>query len=287
MKGSKIDPAVFYPPIFAAILLVPIALFYRFQRVDERIANALVVTVLFCFYSTAATVFIHALPPFGREPIDPILIEMEGGLGYSWVGLSGWMAEHPLLNEIFRSAYISTMGVMMLALLWLAAQNDRKGLHKFLISTMWAGTLTTVVWVAIPTVGPSAFLVLDPEVEAVVRPLADSQFGIELNRIMAEGIPHITAIEMKGLIGFPSFHTVMVVLPIICVWHYAKARWLFVAIALITAPSILVHGGHNFVDLIGGAAVSLASFAIASRMFRQMDETDAFQQPVGLAPKPA
>src|SRR5262245_9326876 len=101
---------------------------------------------------------------------------------------------------------------------------------------------------------------LNPAVEAIVQPYGSSERGAELNRLLVEGVQDISTLCTVGLVGFPSFHTVMALTTIIAVWPYRGLRILLVPICAILLPGILIHGGRHLVDVVGGATLTIVSW---------------------------
>ncbi|HMF05680.1 MAG TPA: phosphatase PAP2 family protein [Methylocella sp.] len=73
----------------------------------------------------------------------------------------------------------------------------------------------------------------------------------------------------RGLIGFPSFHTVMAFLTVQAAWKIPFAGLAALAGNILVLLAIPADGGHHFVDIAGGFFVALVSTALADAFLRQ------------------
>src|SRR5262249_46307597 len=63
--------------------------------------------------------------------------------------------------------------------------------------------------------------------------------------------------QMPGLVSFPSFHTAAGLIIAACLWR-TSLFWPAVVFSALMIAATPVLGGHYFVDLLSGAAVTLA-----------------------------
>jgi membrane-associated phospholipid phosphatase len=88
----------------------------------------------------------------------------------------------------------------------------------------------------------------------------DQNYANELLRLWANGPGLISPLTVKGLVGFPSFHTAQAV---IVAWYARRLGILFypfLVLNILVIISTPIQGGHHVVDVMGGFAV--AAFAI-------------------------
>ena len=96
----------------------------------------------------------------------------------------------------------------------------------------------------------------------------DGSYARSLTGLLEHGPGRIGPREVKGLIGFPSFHTVMALLTI---WYARKLpllRWLALALNILVIASTPIHGGHHLVDLFGGAATTGIAVWLSGRILQ-------------------
>lgn len=82
--------------------------------------------------------------------------------------------------------------------------------------------------------------------------------------LLQNGPGHIVRVNIKGLIGFPSFHTVEALLIAWYARELKRVRWAALAINLGVIVSTPIQGGHHVVDLLGGAVVAAAAIALTA-----------------------
>jgi membrane-associated phospholipid phosphatase len=106
--------------------------------------------------------------------------------------------------------------------------------------------------------------------------------ALKVYALWRDGAANIRFDEVLGLIGAPSFHTVMALLTVRSLWG---VRWIG-PISLIANGLVLLavpaDGGHHFIDAIAGAAVAVAAVLAARRLLRPCAdrEMSAFRAPL-------
>ena len=127
------------------------------------------------------------------------------------------------------------------------------------------------MWSIFPSGGAAAFWTLDDEVHRIVRPIVGSAYGAELNRLFRDGVSDLSAMGVTGLIGFPSFHTVMALVSLVAIWPYRLLRFAALVPTALLVPGILVHGGHNLADMLAGIAITALAWPLAARIVAAQD----------------
>jgi hypothetical protein len=266
-KAIAVGPEFFAFSLGFAALMICIGQVYRQVRDSERIALVTHILGLFVAFSAVGALFNILLLPRPAAPIDATLVAIDAWLGYSWPAMTAWFADHPTLNAAVRKVYTLTLIQLLVAFILLGAILDRRRLHAAALGTVVASLATMFCWALLPSGGAAAYWTLDADVERLVRPIVNSAYGAELNRLFGEGVSDLSALGVTGLIGFPSFHTVMALISLIAVWPYRAARYPMIAVCLVLFPGILVHGGHNLVDVLAGAAITAASWAFGLAVY--------------------
>ena len=144
----------------------------------------------------------------------------------------------------------------------------RAELDRFSIAFM-VGALTTVLfWIAFPSYGAfhhrvALGLPVPEQNLSVTTAYSHYLLGLEAGNFVP-----LRFGELKGLIGFPSFHTVLALLSTWAVW---RVRYLGPVMAILNALVLLAipgDGGHFLVDIAGGVVVTAFAIAAARRMTR-------------------
>ncbi len=248
---------------FAALMMV-IGQVYRRWRDSERIALVAHVLGLFIAYSLFGVLFNIVLLPRPGTPVDSSLVQFDAWLGYSWPAFCAWMAGYPAFNDIVRAVYKLTLVQLLVAFIVLGIALDRRRLHTAALATVVASLVTIGCWSVFPSGGAAAFWVLDEDVSRIVRPIVGSAYGAELNRLFREGVTDLSAMGVTGLIGFPSFHTVMALVSLVAVWPYRLLRFAALVPTALLVPGILVHGGHNLADMLAGIAITAIAWPLGA-----------------------
>jgi len=279
-KDIAFGPGFFTFSVGFAALMIGIGQIYRQVRDSERIALATHVLGLFVAYSAFGAFFNIVLLPRPTAPVDAALVRMDALLGYSWPAFIAWFAKHPDFNEVVRKLYTLTFIQLLAAFIALGFMLDRRRLHAAALGTVIASLATIFCWAMLPSGGAAAYWTLDPEVERIVRPVVSSAYGAELNRLFRDGVTDLSAMGVTGLVGFPSFHTVMALMSLFALWPYRIARFLLVPLSLLLLPGILAHGGHNLMDVLAGAAIAVGSWVLGLRIYDAQTRLAEAAQPI-------
>ena len=249
------------------MLLLPflgIGLFYRLVRPDERIASTALCFVALAMFTHVGASVNHAFLPLWRPTIDGTLAAWDAAIGMHWPSAMALAAEYPLLSRIGGLIYASSIPQIMLTLFVLGLSGLRAQLERFVLAAMLGACAAIAFWIVFPSFGPSTLYDLPDEVVRAVDPIVGPRYGAELLQLGREGMR--AGIEAKGLIAFPSYHTVLALLVPLALWPVRWLRWPALAVNLAMLPAVIVHGGHFVVDLIGGAVLLAAVWAFVCRL---------------------
>jgi PAP2 superfamily len=269
-KGVSVDIPGYLGAFGTGGSMIALGQFYRSFRQNEDIALATSAAGLFIVFTIVGSVFNYLLLPIQFGPYDDVLIRIDAALGYSWPGLLSWMAQHVWLSELLRFVYLSSLPQMLLVILILGFTGRSGDLHRFLLTGVIAGLGTICVWSVFPTFGTSGMEAIPADAQAALQLVVGKRYGAELMRLAAEGAGHISPKDVIGLIGFPSFHTVMACLSAWFMATFRKLQFAFIVLNIFMIPSILVHGGHHLMDVLGGLVMFALSMQLSGIALRQM-----------------
>jgi hypothetical protein len=278
-KDIVIDPLQSWFPFVFAAALIGVGQIYRRYRNSERIALTANSLAVFVAYSVWASMLITLLLPRPAAPIDATLVRIDAWLGYSWPEACAWISNYPTLSDVLRKLYSLTLAQLLFTFMFLGMANNPRRLLVMALATMLASLVTIFSWAYFPSAGASAYWTLSPEINRIVRPVVDSAYGAEVNRLLAEGVTNVATLKTTGLIGFPSFHTVMVLISLFGVWPYRLLRYPLIVVTALMVPAILIHGGHNLCDVLGGAAITMVCWYLA-RLIYDAKECERLPLPV-------
>ncbi len=262
-QGQKVDWAA-YGSILAIIVgLVGMGIFYRASGRSERIGAATICAGLFIYFTVCLSLFNYHLLPVWRAPIDVQLNQIDQFFGYHWPSIIEWAGQHPIINNILRYAYISTMPQLALLVVILGLSGRIKELHVLILTITITATFTICWWGLFPSFGASSIYQISAAIEDLASPELGTAYGHYLVSLGENGPQFITPSEIKGLIGFPSYHTVLAVAAL---YASRTIKWIFpiyLVLNILILPGVFVHGGHHLVDLFGGLVIAIVGLYIA------------------------
>jgi PAP2 superfamily len=269
-KGVAVDTAGYAGAFAIGAMMITIGQFYRRVRHNEGIALATTAAGLFIVFTLTGSVFNYLLLPIRSGPYDNMLVRFDAALGYSWPALLSWMAKHVWFGELLRFVYISSLPQLLVVIVILGFSRRSAELHRFLLTGVIAGLATICIWSVFPSFGASSVEAVPADARAALPVIVGTEYAAKLIRLGAEGVRYISPKDTLGLVGFPSFHTVMACMSVWFMCASRKAAPLFMALNLIMIPAILVQGGHHLSDMLGGLVVFAVSLQLASLALRQL-----------------
>ncbi|NTF07383.1 hypothetical protein G6L37_14655 [Agrobacterium rubi] len=269
-KGMAIDWLGYALPGAAALALIGGGQYYRMYRGEERIALALTASGLFILFTLVASVFNYLLLPIRTAPADSMLVQVDAMFGYNWLKAVSLVAEWPAVSRTLFYVYFSSLPQLVFVVLLLGFSGKANALWHFLLTGVLGVMGCIAIWFVFPTFGPSTLYTLSSDLLSKIELGVTPQYGEELLRLGRDGPTYISPTNVLGLIGFPSFHTVMACMSAV---FLARFRWVFpFAVALNTAmvPAILVHGGHHLSDVFGGIAMFVVAYLLARKVLEHL-----------------
>lgn len=269
VKGVTVDAGAYAMFVLGGLAMVGLGQYYRRVRSDERIAATVTATGLFILFSMAGSIFNYMLLPVFFAPIDPLLSRLDAAMDFDWPAFATWISGFPLFGLILRVVYFSSLPQMVVIILALGFFADSVQLQRFMLTGILGALLAIICWSFLPSFGASSIHDLPAEVLARMPIAVDPAYGSELVRLSREGATALSPHNVLGLIGFPSFHTVMACMSVV---FLARVRFLAipaVIINLLMVPAILVQGGHHLMDVFGGIAVFYLSYVLSGQILRR------------------
>jgi len=134
--------------------------------------------------------------------------------------------------------------------------------------------MTVAFWVVFPNLGALPL--------HYAQGTPDPTFGLAMSKaeamqqlaLFAGPVPTLRFSDLMGIIGCPSFHTVMIVLTIYALWEFRFARMVALACNFLVLLSIPADGGHHFIDVAGGLLVALVPIALADALLQQTESAE-------------
>lgn len=220
------------------------------RRIDDgRFSETLneFAILIACSAPIAALSYVVLAP--GMPLLDAQFAAMDLALGFDWPAWYRQVSTRPALQKILSAVYLSSVPHVMIVLLaaGLAGRTDRsRELNRLLL------------WTAVPVVLISGLM---PALSAWVHHGVGMEKAYHLASISAVregGARELAVGKLQGIVTFPSYHTVMA---IVLIWVCRGITWLFWPTLLVCIGvllSIPSEGGHYLVDMIAGAAITVA-----------------------------
>jgi PAP2 superfamily len=261
--------ASFRLPFLAIAGVALLGLAYRGLNRDERIAAIYFVIAQMILFSYFAVFDNYLALELHRPLIDELLAGLDRALGIDWWAYVILAKSNPFMGRVFTYAYQSSMLQLIAVILFLGSTRRFARLDRLTLAFMIGGLVTIAVWVLFPNFGALAL--------HYAQGLPDPPFHLSVSKRDAMGLlalhagqlPPLRQADLTGLIGFPSFHTVMAVLTIYALWGIRFIGPLALAGNTLVLLSIPADGGHHVVDVAGGILVAFLAIGAAGALLRQ------------------
>ena len=251
--------ALLAPPLVAA------SAWYRRVRGEPAISAALAVAAFVIVFPAAASLLSYLLVTVAGPRIDAQLAAADRMLGFDWPSLMAWAADHPLLNDLLSYAYVSVMPQTLVLFLALGWRGDLAGLYGLTLAAAFGALLTLGIWTAAPSFGAFSVFTLPDAVASRLGLVLGFDYAHDLVMMLKNGPGVISPREIRGIVGFPSYHTLQALTLAWYARHVPIWRWAALALNAAVLVAIPIQGGHHLVDMLGGLAVTVMAVALAQR----------------------
>lgn len=258
-----LDTQGYVPIIIMLLLLLGGSVYYGSRRSEPAISATLACTAFLVGFSAASSLLNYLLLTVAGPRIDLFLASIDRSMGFNWPALMAVAARHHTLTYVLRLAYLSVLpqtAVLVLSLGWMEKIGDCYGLC---LSIAAGAIVTIVIWTFFPSFGALTVFNLSPVIAAKLDLVLTADYGRELVQMLRNGPGHISVSEMRGLIGFPSFHTVWAIALMWYARNISLLRWPFILLNVLLLIATPIHGGHFLTDVLGGGIVAVGAIALA------------------------
>ena len=248
--------------LLALMLLATIRYVLRYQSSGwQRVARDFCEYVgLFLFISLLGATATYPAAAATSGFADAALARIDAMLGFDWVRWYMLVVDNPWLQVAGSLAYANIYMSPVLLLGGLALSGERARAQLFLVSFWLAALITMLLFLAMPAVGPLAYVWQGPIPYMPTSALYQAEL-LPLLRDNMLGAVDLGALQ--GLVCAPSFHTAAAVIYIAMAWQCRYLRWPLLVINGAMLLSTPVEGTHYLVDMIGGAMVGLFALCTA------------------------
>jgi membrane-associated phospholipid phosphatase len=256
-------------------LFIAFGLFYRFKRRMEPVAVTVIALSQVALFVASIALASYLLVGLDRPLIDDLLYSFDQSIGFDWKTAFEWTMSLPTLAMLLASAYNSTQVQIVLAIPLLGFLGYTERLDKFFLAFMLGGVATIALWAVFPSFGVATYLYTVGDKQAFAG-LPQIYSFIEPQMALRAGtMTSISVADIKGVVGAPSFHTVMAIVTVSAFAGFGKWFWLLAAWNVLVVVSVPVFGGHHVADVIAGALVAWAAIVAAERLTKAMAATES------------
>ncbi len=248
-------------------LILPLAAagaFYARVRRDDVLNALLACSAFLIVFPAGCALLSYLLVTIAGHRIDTLLAAADRAIGFEWPTLMAFIAQYPKANMFLGLAYVSVMPQTVILIFALGFTKKIAELYRFSLTLAIGAVITLATWALAPSFGAFSVYTLPGATAGKLGLVLGFDYGHALVQMLKDGPGFISPKELRGIVGFPSYHTLQA---LVLMW-YARdlktLRWPAVALNLAVLAAIPIQGGHHLVDAFGGAAVTALSIACSS-----------------------
>jgi len=279
----RLDDIRYVQLLLLSLTLLAASRIYQNRRPDPRLSAMLFGAGFLCLFSAAASLLNYFLLTVAGRRIDSTLAAIDRGLGFNWPAVMTLAARHPLLDAVLFVAYSSMLPLMALMICVLGRRETYVKIYRFCIAMAVGALICIATWSIAPSFGAVSVYPMPAAASRMVLAL-DQNYAQILISLLAHGPGYISPIDVKGLIGFPSYHAVLALLAIYYTWPLKYVRWPMLAFNLAALAATPIQGGHHLVDVLAGVPVTVIALFAAGEL-RTWPKLAGKFLPLHLAPR--
>jgi membrane-associated phospholipid phosphatase len=197
---------------------------------------------------------------------DQLFASIDSFFQLDWLATVSFLNGSPLLIAALDASYHYTIFGMIYALVFLNVVR----LPERVLEFFWGVVLTCLsvglVAALLPAVGAYPYYAPSQEARSAIAADAGVWHLGDFEALRNRTFVLFELNKTEGLVTFPSFHTAMALLIPLAMRGYGlvtAAAWVF---ALVVVVSTIPIGGHYFIDVVAGAALTFLTMAGLARV---------------------
>ncbi len=268
-------------PIGLASCFAVIAVYVGFAYYNAKAPRRRAPHVVFMMGSTAQLAlvivimgpltYLAAAADFPMQ--DANLHAIDLALGLDWRAYMTYVDRHPLLAAWLSAGYSMIKWPILAIPVVLAMTGRFRRLQEFTLAFSLALIVTTVISAMVPAIGVFQQLGLTAADYPNLHPRAYLDQVRDLPLVRDGSLRHLNLFELTGIVTFPSFHAASAALYAWAFWPVWWARPIGILANALMLAGTPIDGGHYFIDLIGGVAVTVLAILAARAASRALDRT--------------
>lgn len=240
------------PVVYGTLILISISIIYRLSGRSKPLSEMSYYAALWVLLTAVGGVFTYIFATLNRPLLDVEFAKIDLAMGFHWLRFYAFVQSHHLVGTLLTIAYYSSLVQIFFSIIFLShiGRDDRN-------DELWWTSLIALVLTS---------------VLSGLFPAGGTLFYYSIGLDNAVHLPHFLALrdgrltelvlgDLKGIVTFPSYHTVMALLLIYVYRKLPIFPWI-VALNILMLISTPINGGHYLVDMIGGAAVAALSIVL-------------------------
>lgn len=275
-----VEAKAFAWPVAIFAIFATSAALYDWIRKDACISSMLFGFGFVTIYGALLNVISYFGLTIAGPRIDNFLASIDRLAGVYWPALIAFAARYPAVNNILLYVYQLSVWQTVVVIAALG-RKDRVGtVEQLCLALVLCGIVTIGVWIMFPSFGAITVYGLPAGIAGKLPLSLDQNYAHELLRLWTDGPGLISPLTVKGLVGFPSFHTAQAV---IVVWYARRIGVLFypfLAFNVLTILSTPIQGGHHVIDVAGGFAVAALAILLTTKITRRLARIKAEKEAV-------
>lgn len=245
----------------AVAFCVLVSFVYRELRPAPPIARLASYAALWIVFTAVGCIFTYLAASVSRPLVDGYLTSFDHFLGFDWIGWSSDVHRYILLSVVLRAAYDSLGLQIVVSIIILSFRPGPDRNAELLLGAILSLTLTAVISAIWPTLGPWTPF---NDQYASSDDLLNAR---DVLTMRAGGSASFALARLRGIVTFPSYHTVLAIL----LAYAHRGRWsfpVFLVINCLMIASIPSEGGHYLSDVLAGAGLAIVAIAVARVILR-------------------
>jgi hypothetical protein len=267
--------------LICVVGLVAVSCFFRRIRPASSIGFSTECCAQLTLVLSIGCALSYPLATTGFPYRDAVLHAADTWMGLDWRAYLHFFNDRPLLGALARLAYSSMLLQLLVMIVGLAAPSRLLRLQQYILASALALASTLTIFAFVPAAGTYAYLHIALSEFTNLAPITTAA---QLADIEALRTGRQSVIDgMKGLITFPSFHTVWAVLFMWGFYPIKQLRYAAIFLNLFVIASTPIQGAHYFIDLVGGAAIAVIAVCSTARFSRSSRASVISRETPGVA----
>lgn len=265
-SAVSIVPFSLVMPVGAGIALSTAAYYYRRQRGEIRLADALDTVGQMLAFMAVAALFSYLMATLSYPLQDAAFYALDRSLGLDWLAFLKAVDARPLLGTLLSASYASFIPQVLVLLIGLAFSGQGMVGRTTILAMMISGVVTIVISGFLPAMAMFVHLGLTPADFPNLQPGAAFVHVADMEALRSGAPVLVDLAKAEGIITFPSYHAALALLLLLGGWQNAWLRWPFFVVNVTMIVATPIDGGHYFVDVIAGLAIAACSYVGARRL---------------------